>query len=94
MNRETADQITPLSIEEVRSENPEHVIQGTLYAYHHQECIGALEFTVCTGTIFIRLIFVKPDYRGRGVAHALAEALLRRYPGFLPRTPAWAFVDC
>ena len=93
MNRETMGEITPLSIEEVRSGNPEHVIQGTLYAYHHKECIGALEFTVCTDTIFIRLIFVKPDYRGRGVARALAEALLHRYPGLLPRTPAWTFVD-
>lgn len=51
-----------------------------LYAYMHGELIGALDFSRTGEGIRVNTIFVKPDFRRRGVGMALVRYLEQRCP--------------
>lgn len=53
---------------------------AVLHAYMDGQLIGALDFTCAARRIRVNVLYVKPDFRRRGVARALLRHLSRRYP--------------
>ena len=54
---------------------------AVLYAYLDGEQVAALDFTRKDGDIHVNMLFVKPQFRRRGIASALARHLASQYPG-------------
>jgi ribosomal protein S18 acetylase RimI-like enzyme len=65
--------------EELRARSDSQV-DAVLHAYVDGQLIGALDFTRTSHRIHINVIYVKPDFRHRGVARALLTHLSRHYP--------------
>lgn len=55
-------------------------LNAVLYAYVEDQITGALDFSRTNEKIQINTIYVRPDFRARGIGTALAKFLLLRYP--------------
>jgi GNAT superfamily N-acetyltransferase len=53
---------------------------AVLHAWLDGELIAALDFTLAAGMLRINLVFVKPQFRRRGIAAALLRHLRALYP--------------
>jgi GNAT superfamily N-acetyltransferase len=69
-----------LDIREKLLANDHCRVNTILYAYVDDYMIAALDFTLRTEDLYINLVFVKPEFRRRGIGLALTRYLLDRYP--------------
>jgi GNAT superfamily N-acetyltransferase len=69
-----------LTIGETVHANDEISMRGVLYARLGAEFIGALDFEATHSILWINVLYVKPQYRRRGVASLLLVWLHARHP--------------
>jgi GNAT superfamily N-acetyltransferase len=69
-----------LTIGETVQANDEISMRGVLYARLGAEFIGALDFEATHSILWINVLYVKPQYRRRGVASLLLAWLHARHP--------------
>jgi ribosomal protein S18 acetylase RimI-like enzyme len=56
-------------------------IEAAFYASVNNEQVAALDFTKSDRGLCINMVFVKPQFRRRGIGSALLRHLMMRYPG-------------
>jgi GNAT superfamily N-acetyltransferase len=55
-------------------------IEAVLYAYMNNERVAALDFIRSDQGVCVNMVFVKPEFRRRGIGSALVQHLITQYP--------------
>jgi GNAT superfamily N-acetyltransferase len=63
-------------------------IEAVLYAYLNNEQVAALDFIKSAHGICVNVVFVKPEFRRRGIGSALVQHLITQYPGLKITCPS------
>ena len=63
-------------------------IEAVLYAYVNSEQVAALDFIKSGHGICVNVIFVKPEFRRRGIGSALVRHLITQHPGLIITCPS------
>jgi GNAT superfamily N-acetyltransferase len=74
------DRTTFLQIRETVTASCFDRFDAVLYAYVNNERVAALDFTKTYHDICINMVFVKPEFRRRGIGSALVQHLVALHP--------------
>jgi GNAT superfamily N-acetyltransferase len=77
----SGDWTTSLQIQETVTASCFDRIEAVLYAYMNNELVAALDFTKTDHGVCINMVFVKPEFRRRGIGSVLVRHLVVLYPG-------------
>ena len=77
----SGDRTAFLQIRETVTASCSGRIEAVLYAYMDNEQVAALDFMKSDHGICINMVFVKPEFRRRGIGSALVQHLAALYPG-------------
>ena len=75
------DRAAFLQIRETVTASCSDRIEAVLYAYMNNERVAALDFMKSDHGICVNMVFVKPEFRRRGIGSALVQHLAVLYPG-------------
>lgn len=59
----------------------ENVADTVFYAYLNKELVAALHCTRIASDLSVDMVYVKPQYRRRGIAAALVRYIAEQHPG-------------
>lgn len=62
--------------------------EAVLYAYVYNEQVAALDFIKSDHGICVNVVFVKPEFRRRGIGSALVQHLITQYPSLKITCPS------
>lgn len=76
--------------------------EAVLYAYLNNELVAALDSTRLDGGVCVNMVFVKPQYRRRGIGSALIRHMTAQHPRAIitwterscGKTPRFAQSEC
>lgn len=81
------DRTTILHIRETVTDLRIDRIEAVLYAYLDGEMVAALDFTKTDDDVRVNTVFVKLQFRRRGIGSALARYLAAQHPGAQIKCP-------